>query len=84
MNTFIFLPYVCRSEPPKVKNVSRTMLGEKLGRIHMKPQDLDRRGGKKMRALRNSSFKSPAKAAKLGRQSANDEAVPMPKKARIQ
>jgi ribosome production factor 2 len=40
--------------PPKVKNVSNTTLGEKMGRIHMKKQNLDKMGGRRMTALRSS------------------------------
>jgi len=39
----------------KVKNVKESSLGEKIGRIHMKKQDLDKMGGKRVTALR--SFK---------------------------
>ena len=37
----------------KVKNVKKTMLGEKLGRIHMKKQNLDKMGGRRVTALRD-------------------------------
>jgi ribosome production factor 2 len=36
----------------KAKNVKKTVLGEKLGRIHMKKQNLDKMGGKKTTVLR--------------------------------
>jgi ribosome production factor 2 len=38
--------------PKKVKNISRTTLGEKMGRIHMTRQNLDAMNVKKMKALR--------------------------------
>lgn len=37
----------------KVKNIQRTTLGEKLGRIHMKKQNLDKMGGRRVTALRD-------------------------------
>lgn len=50
-----------RIKPAKVKNVKRSSLGDKLGRIHMKPQNLDNMGGRRVTALRNSK-KRPAGA----------------------
>lgn len=40
-------------KPSKVKNVTKTVLGEKLGRIHMKKQNLDKMGGRRVTALRD-------------------------------
>jgi len=37
----------------KVKNITRNALGDKVGRIHMKPQDLDNMQVKRMKALRS-------------------------------
>lgn len=45
----------------KVKNIKRSALGDKLGRIHMKPQNLDNMGGRRVDALRNRN-KRPASA----------------------
>ena len=41
----------------KVKNIKYTALGEKVGRIHMKKQNLDEMGGRRVTALRDSSKK---------------------------
>lgn len=38
----------------KVKNISRTDKGDKVARIHMKKQNLDSMGGRRMKALRNT------------------------------
>jgi ribosome production factor 2 len=46
-----------RIKPAKVKNVKRSALGDKLGRIHMKPQNLDNMGGRRVDALRNNGSK---------------------------
>jgi len=40
---------------PKVKNTKRTVLGDKVGRIHMEKQNLDKMGGKKIAALRSAA-----------------------------
>lgn len=37
-----------------MKNIKKTSLGDKVGRIHMKKQNLDARGGKLVSALRNN------------------------------
>lgn len=37
----------------KVKNISKTSLGDKVGRIHMKKQNLDKMGGRRVTALRD-------------------------------
>jgi hypothetical protein len=37
---------------PKVKNIQKSAQGDKMGRIHMKKQNLDTMGGRKMSALR--------------------------------
>lgn len=39
----------------KVKNVSVTSIGDKVGRIHMKKQDLNNMGGRRMPVLRTTS-----------------------------
>ena len=44
----------------KVKNIKRSSMGDKLGRIHMKPQDLDNMGGRRVDALRNKKRSSSA------------------------
>lgn len=41
------------SEPKKIKNISRDSMGDKFGRIHLVPQDLDRMGGRRGKALRS-------------------------------
>ena len=46
-------------KPAKVKNIKRSSMGDKLGRIHMKPQNLDNMGGRRVDALRNRK-KRPA------------------------
>ena len=48
-----------RIKPAKVKNIKRSAIGDKLGRIHMKPQNLDAMGGRRVDALRNRT-KRPA------------------------
>jgi len=42
----------------KVKNISSSSLGDKLGRIHMKKQDLDSMGTRRVNALRNNKKRS--------------------------
>lgn len=37
----------------KVKNITRTIIGEKIGRLHMEKQNLDKMGGKRSTALRD-------------------------------
>lgn len=44
-----------------MKNIKRSAIGDKLGRIHMKPQNLDNMGGRRVDALRNRN-KRPAGA----------------------
>ena len=39
-------------KPPKIKNITKTVLGETIGRIHMKRQNFDRVAGRKVAALR--------------------------------
>lgn len=39
-------------KPQKIKNITKTVLGETIGRIHMKRQNFDRVGGRKVAALR--------------------------------
>jgi hypothetical protein len=55
----------CSVKPAKVKNVKRSALGDKLGRIHMKPQNLDNMGGRRVDALRNKK-KRPASGGSEG------------------
>lgn len=47
---------LCSATVTKVKNISRTSLGDKVGRIHMKRQNLDKlaKEGRKVTALRNT------------------------------
>eukprot|EP01033_Poteriospumella_lacustris_P014618 gene14618-10451_t len=40
------------SQAPKVKNITRNELGDKVARIHMKKQNFDSLGGRRMNALR--------------------------------
>lgn len=40
--------------PPKVKNMSRNSLGDNVGRLHVKKQNLDGIGGRRVTALRNT------------------------------
>lgn len=42
----------CRLEVTKVKNVSKTSKGDKVGRIHMEKQNLDAMGGRRSKLLR--------------------------------
>lgn len=44
-----------RATIKKVKNVSMTGMGDKVGRIHMKKQDLNSMGGRHMKVLRSTS-----------------------------
>lgn len=39
--------------PKNIKNIKRTDMGEKLGRLHMRKQNLDKMGGKRVTALRS-------------------------------
>jgi ribosome production factor 2 len=39
-------------KPTKVKNISRTPMGDKVGRIHVKKQNFDKMGGRRVTALR--------------------------------
>ena len=39
-------------KPPKVKNITKTDLGEKVGRIHVKKQNFEKIGGRHVTALR--------------------------------
>jgi ribosome production factor 2 len=41
-----------REKARKVKNVMEGLLGEKVGRLHLKRQDLDNMGTRKVSALR--------------------------------
>lgn len=41
------------SVPNKVKNIDRNILGDKVGRIHMTKQNLDKMGGKRVKVLRS-------------------------------
>jgi hypothetical protein len=38
-------------KPPKVKNISASSLGDKVGRIHMKKQNLDKMDARRVSAL---------------------------------
>lgn len=51
---YIYISVCCRITPKKVKNIQRTSIGDKIGRIHMKPQNLDASVGKRISVLRNS------------------------------
>jgi len=42
----------------KVKNISKNSVGDKLGRIHMKKQNLDKMGGRRVTALRDGKRES--------------------------
>lgn len=53
----------CRITPKKVKNIQRTSIGDKIGRIHMKPQNLDASVGKRISVLRNSGNKRSSDGA---------------------
>jgi ribosome production factor 2 len=50
MSLFAF----CSLTAPKVKNIEKSIKGDKLGRIHMKKQNLDSMGGRRMDALRKN------------------------------
>ena len=59
---FLLLIYIdvfkiiqCRAKIKKVKNISVTSMGDKVGRIHMKRQDLNNMGGRRMNVLRSTS-----------------------------
>jgi ribosome production factor 2 len=43
-----------KSAMAKKKNISRTATGEKLGRIHLKKQNLDTMGNRRVPALRSA------------------------------
>jgi hypothetical protein len=61
---FLFAPHYTITHPhpffstsssvkaPKIKNITKTVLGETVGRIHMKKQNFDKMGGRKVTALR--------------------------------
>jgi hypothetical protein len=62
----MYLVYIyacCRITPKKVKNIQRTSVGDKIGRIHMKPQNLDASVGKRISVLRNSGNKRSSDGA---------------------
>lgn len=62
----MYLVYIyacCRITPKKVKNIQRTSIGDKIGRIHMKPQNLDASVGKRISVLRNSGNKRSSNGA---------------------
>ena len=40
--------------PTKVKNISNTTMGEKVGRLHLKRQNFEKIGGRRVSALRGS------------------------------
>ena len=63
----------CRITPKKVKNIQRTSIGDKIGRIHMKPQNLDASVGKRISVLRNSGSKRSSDEA--GREGASPKRV---------
>eukprot|EP01041_Mallomonas_annulata_P001919 gene1919-3727_t len=48
---------------PKVKNISETTLGEKVGRLHLERQNLDKMEGRKVAALRTKKRPAEAEAA---------------------
>lgn len=50
----------------KVKNVTRNALGDKVGRIHMKPQDLDNMQVKRVKALRSRKRSSTGSGGDSG------------------
>ena len=56
-----------------MKNIARTDRGDKTGRIHMKKQNLDEIGGRRMEALRTSR-----------KRSSSDEGAGSAKKAKTQ
>lgn len=46
-----------RLVPKKVKNIERNTTGDKVGRIHIKKQNFDKLGGRRMAALRDGNTK---------------------------
>lgn len=40
------------TKPPKVKNVTRNVFGEKIGRLHMTKQEVDKMQVRKIKALK--------------------------------
>ena len=63
----LFVLFFHSEKPKAVKNIQRTALGEKLGRIHMKPQNLDKMGGRRVSALRDRHVKKRPSAALEGK-----------------
>jgi ribosome production factor 2 len=53
-------------EPSKVKNITRNVFGEKVGRVHMKVQDLNTLQTRKMRGLKTSRDKKVREAGDDG------------------
>lgn len=51
-NCFIIPYFSYRNQAPKIKNIARNDLGDKMARIHMKRQNFDSLGGRRMNALR--------------------------------
>jgi hypothetical protein len=51
--SLIFCSLCRRLVPTAKKNIKRTALGEKVGRIHMKKQNLDKMKVRRVDALRN-------------------------------
>jgi ribosome production factor 2 len=48
-----------RTLAKKVKNIERDIMGDKVGRIHMRKQNLDKMGGKRVTALRAGGDQRP-------------------------
>jgi hypothetical protein len=59
MFVLIYSMYIyCSDKPRKVKNVREGVLGERLGRLHVKRQDLDNMGTRQVAALREKRSSS--------------------------
>lgn len=56
----------------KVKNISRTSLGDKVGRIHMKKQNLEKMAVRRISVLRNSQSASGLTDKSQGKKRARD------------
>lgn len=53
----------CSVAETKVKNVKRTEMGDKIGRIHMKKQNLDTMQVKRIKVLRDTGGKKESEGA---------------------
>jgi ribosome production factor 2 len=66
----------------KTKNISRTSMGDKVGRIHMKKQDLNNMGVRRMTVLRSTTGSKKRREREEEAGPAITEDAPEPVKSR--